>query len=51
MIKNYKIFSLRGMKDYINDINSCLKQRNKIAKEIEKLSINMINMKAQVKIN
>ena len=35
--KNFKIFALRGMKDYLNDINSCLKERNKIAKEIEKI--------------
>lgn len=34
---NYTIHSLRGMKDYINDINSCLKQRNKISKEIENI--------------
>ena len=34
---NYTIHSLRGMKNYINDINSCLKQRSKISKEIENI--------------
>ena len=35
--KNFKIFSLRGMKYYKNDMNSCLKVRNEISKEIEKI--------------
>ena len=36
--KNYKIFSIRGMKDYINDLNSCLKVRNEISNDIEKIA-------------
>tara|TARA_Y100000768_G_scaffold385583_1_gene371999 strand:- start:65 stop:664 length:600 start_codon:yes stop_codon:yes gene_type:complete len=34
---NYTVHSIRGMKNYINNIDSCLKQRNKISKEIENI--------------
>jgi hypothetical protein len=32
---NYKITFLRGMKDYVEDLNGCFTQLNEIAKEIE----------------
>ena len=31
----YKILFIRGMKDFINDINTCLKTRSEISKNIE----------------
>ena len=34
---NYRIFFIRGMKDYVNSMDLCLKKRNEIASEIEKI--------------
>jgi hypothetical protein len=33
----YKILFIRGMKEYINDIDSCLKTRNEISNDVENI--------------
>ena len=38
---NYKIASVRGMKDYIENLNGCFSQLNEIAKEIESSIANL----------
>jgi len=38
--KSYKIYLIRGMLDYVNDLNGCLKKQREISKEVEKIIAN-----------
>ena len=35
--KNYTIFSIRGIKSYVNNIDECLKKRDEVANEIKNI--------------
>ena len=37
---SYKIYLIRGMLDYVNDLNGCLKKQREISKEVEKILAN-----------
>ena len=48
---NYKIFFIRGMKEFINNFDQCMAKRNDISNEIEKLFVSFKKRESKKIIN